>query len=71
MVRNLFLIENNKHIYLLGEIWDSVNHSWYKPNDLLPISKYVLLWKELGAYIIGGCCRTTPDDIYEIIKILK
>jgi homocysteine S-methyltransferase len=54
-----------------GEIWDSVNHSWYKPNDLLPISKYVLLWKELGAYIIGGCCRTTPEDIYEIIKILK
>lgn len=30
------------------------------------IASYVSEWKELGARLIGGCCRVLPEDIRAI-----
>jgi len=28
-------------------------------------------WLEHGAYVIGGCCSTTPEHIKEISKLIE
>ena len=40
-----------------------INHKEYK--------KFVLEWIDKGAYVIGGCCRTTTSHIKEIKKIVE
>ncbi|RRT42404.1 hypothetical protein B296_00053965, partial [Ensete ventricosum] len=32
---------------------------------------YVRVWCEAGACLIGGCCRTTPNTIRGISKVLQ
>lgn len=32
---------------------------------------YVGKWREAGASLFGGCCRTTPNTIREISKVLS
>ena len=32
---------------------------------------YATKWRDLGAKLIGGCCRTTPSTIRAISKVLK
>ncbi|WP_345447474.1 homocysteine S-methyltransferase family protein [Rothia endophytica] len=29
------------------------------------------VWVEAGARLIGGCCRTTPQDIAEISRAVR
>ncbi|SMN19474.1 similar to Saccharomyces cerevisiae YLL062C MHT1 S-methylmethionine-homocysteine methyltransferase [Maudiozyma saulgeensis] len=55
-----------------NEIYDTVKKMW------LPNSKQYFTWDtlvkryiEAGARIIGGCCRTTPDDIKQIAAAVK
>lgn len=59
-----------------GEIYDTVTKEWHKPKSNLALSENN--WQtSVDSYInddcrvIGGCCRTTPDDIkciYEAIN---
>ena len=44
-----------------GETWDSVAKAWR--GDAAPWSERVGPWWRAGARMIGGCCRTGPDDI--------
>ena len=34
-----------------------------------PFAAYVKTWYEAGARLIGGCCRTTPEDIKGIAAL--
>ncbi len=52
-----------------GEVYDGLHQRWTsggdKKHDLL---ENTLLWRELGAKVVGGCCRTRPNDIRILSK---
>lgn len=54
-----------------GEIWDSASHSWLSEPDAIRFGQAARLWYEGGARLIGGCCRTTPEDIAAISDSLR
>ncbi|XP_060652026.1 LOW QUALITY PROTEIN: homocysteine S-methyltransferase [Drosophila nasuta] len=45
-----------------GEVYD-VATGWQGREHCVPLAKYVPEWAQLGAKIIGGCCRTYARDI--------
>ncbi|CCD25344.1 homocysteine S-methyltransferase family protein NDAI_0F00250 [Naumovozyma dairenensis CBS 421] len=51
-----------------GEVYDTVKKIWLPPNDETYMSwdEVVERYLKAGARIIGGCCRTTPNDIKQI-----
>ncbi|EDW04084.1 selenocysteine methyltransferase [Drosophila grimshawi] len=51
-----------------GEVYDAERGEW-TGTGLNAIS-FVPQWLQLGARIIGGCCRVYPDDILEIRKYI-
>lgn len=54
-----------------GEIW-SFQNGW-SGKKTMSRESFVQSWVNAGAKIIGGCCRTTPEDtskIYEIVNKL-
>lgn len=44
-----------------GETYDAITKTWH--GSPTPYYDFVRQWYEAGARLIGGCCRTTPDDI--------
>lgn len=50
-----------------GETYDAVTKTWH--GSEVPYHGYVRQWYEAGARLIGGCCRTTPDDIRGIAAL--
>lgn len=59
--------ENGEQIPLIvypnsGEIYD-VNRGWLGREHCKPLAHFVPEWTQLGAKIIGGCCRTYARDI--------
>ncbi|KAM7276625.1 hypothetical protein ACFE04_018491 [Oxalis oulophora] len=56
-----------------GEIWDGKAKKWL-PSPCFDDDTFQLSarrWRELGANLIGGCCRTTPCTIQAVSNILK
>ncbi|KAJ6312547.1 hypothetical protein OIU77_014130 [Salix suchowensis] len=56
-----------------GEVWDGRAKRWL-PSTCFDDDKFELFatrWHNLGASLIGGCCRTTPSTIQAISKALK
>ncbi|KAH8263623.1 hypothetical protein KR044_011772, partial [Drosophila immigrans] len=49
-----------------GEVYDSERGEW--TGNGLNVVSFVPDWIELGACIIGGCCRVYPNDVLEIRK---
>jgi homocysteine S-methyltransferase len=47
-----------------GETWDAHARCWGGAADRF--TAYVPRWLEAGARWIGGCCRTTPEDIRRV-----
>lgn len=47
-----------------GETWDAARRCWVGTADRF--TTYVPRWLAAGASWIGGCCRTTPDDIRRV-----
>ncbi|KAI9077414.1 hypothetical protein K1719_040617 [Acacia pycnantha] len=56
-----------------GEVWDGIAKKWLpsKCFDDDNIEGQARQWRDLGASIIGGCCRTTPSTIEAISKALR
>lgn len=54
-----------------GEGWDAVRGEWIPGVDDMRIGGPATTWYEAGARLIGGCCRTTPDDIAEIRSAMR
>jgi homocysteine S-methyltransferase len=60
-----------------GESYDAVTKTWGPAAAVAaPGSKQAAclaevapIWRELGARLIGGCCRTTPKDIAAVARL--
>ncbi|MGK9174709.1 homocysteine S-methyltransferase [Yokenella regensburgei] len=47
-----------------GEHYDAVSKTWHHHGEASEaLAASLPQWLEAGAKLIGGCCRTTPDDI--------
>ncbi|EXB97042.1 Homocysteine S-methyltransferase 1 [Morus notabilis] len=56
-----------------GEVWDGRAKRWL-PSKCFNDDKFesfATRWRDHGAKLIGGCCRTTPSTIQAISKALK
>ena len=49
-----------------GESYDPIGKSWHGQHHVTTYSQAAKQWHEDGAKLIGGCCRTSPQDIQEI-----
>jgi homocysteine S-methyltransferase len=49
-----------------GEHYDAAAKNWRGHPDALSFAEQSHSWYEAGARLIGGCCRTTPEDIKAI-----
>ncbi|CAH8387984.1 unnamed protein product [Eruca vesicaria subsp. sativa] len=56
-----------------GEVYDGLNKKWIKSEEKSEedFVSYVSRWREEGASLFGGCCRTTPNTIRAIAKVLS
>ena len=48
-------------------MWDPKCGEW--SGHAVSIARYAEKWISAGAKIIGGCCRTTPEDVKELKEI--
>ena len=55
----------------LGENWDADNKVWTGPADPGAFAAAGRGWRDAGAQLIGGCCRTRPEDILRLRKTLE
>jgi homocysteine S-methyltransferase len=46
-----------------GEAWDAVEKQWSGPVDSKAFAEASRTWYRAGARLLGGCCRTRPQDI--------
>ncbi len=53
-----------------GELWDAINKCWIPGTTEPGFTESARGWLEAGATGIGGCCRTTPEDIRYLKKTL-
>jgi homocysteine S-methyltransferase len=53
-----------------GEIFHSENNSWSGKSCDFDNDFNVTAWRDAGARLIGGCCRTGPRDIAAIKRLL-
>ena len=52
-----------------GERYDPVAKVW-QPDPACahrPLAEMAMDWEQAGARLIGGCCRTTPQDISALL----
>lgn len=56
-----------------GEKWNADTKTWYNDSELQTSSfdDLVPVWKDAGASMIGGCCRTGPGHIMAISKKIE
>lgn len=53
-----------------GEGWDAIHQCWLPGAEVIDMGEAAQRWRAAGARLIGGCCRTTPDDIRAIARAL-
>lgn len=53
-----------------GEAYDAESKSWRPAADSVDFTESCQSWRELGAALIGGCCRIGPQHIRRIRKRL-
>jgi len=55
-----------------GEIYDKETKTWHAPSVKSPsFVDNIKHWHDLGAKLVGGCCRTHPHDIKVLRQGLK
>ena len=55
-----------------GELWDAEKRFWHgKKTEGVELKQLVVNYWKNGGGLIGGCCRTTPDDIKVIAEALQ
>jgi homocysteine S-methyltransferase len=55
-----------------GEGWDAARREWVAsaPTSSSAIEETAPTWLRLGARVLGGCCRTTPDTIRRLKQVV-
>jgi homocysteine S-methyltransferase len=53
-----------------GETWDEVAKCWIEETASGNFAGPATRWHTAGARLIGGCCRTQPEDIYALRQAL-
>lgn len=53
-----------------GEVYD-VSKGWLGREHCVPLADYAQEWAQLGAKIIGGCCRTYARDVRTISQAVQ
>jgi len=51
-----------------GQTYDPATKRWSGPHAVVPFAARARDWYDAGARLIGGCCRTSPEDIREIAR---
>jgi homocysteine S-methyltransferase len=51
-----------------GEGWDAERRCWIGTTDPADFGTQAAEWFHLGAQIVGGCCRTRPEHIAEVVQ---
>jgi len=46
-----------------GELYDATTCDWQSASEIGMIEQAARGWRDRGALLIGGCCRTTPETI--------
>lgn len=55
-----------------GEIYDGNSQTWTStPDNVHTLLENSRAWHKLGAKVVGGCCRTSPEDIFCLATALK
>lgn len=54
-----------------GESWDAAQHRWIEGPGVTDFGLASRLWLDAGARLIGGCCRTGPQDVAAIAEIVR
>lgn len=54
-----------------GEVWDAKKACWQGQADPDSFAKRAVRWHAAGARLIGGCCRTGPDHIRAVSRLLR
>jgi homocysteine S-methyltransferase len=53
-----------------GDAWNPATRGWVAQGGTTDFATLAPSWRDAGALLIGGCCRTTPDDIRTIVGAL-
>ncbi|WP_294976222.1 homocysteine S-methyltransferase [uncultured Leuconostoc sp.] len=53
-----------------GDEYDPETKRWVSQHGPINWAELVPVWQTAGASLIGGCCRTSPDDIDEIAQAI-
>ena len=54
-----------------GGCWNASTKTWRHAQDAIDWGAAGLAWHAAGATLLGGCCRTTPDDIRNLRTALQ
>jgi len=54
-----------------GDVWNPSTRSWIEQGISVAFDRLAREWRDAGARVIGGCCRTTPADIRAIASALE
>jgi homocysteine S-methyltransferase len=54
-----------------GERYDATAKRWSADAECAALADWALEWRDAGASLIGGCCRTSPGDIAEVRRRLR
>jgi homocysteine S-methyltransferase len=52
-----------------GEAYDAASKTWSGGVTTGGYGSWARLWQQAGARLIGGCCRTTPEDIRMVARL--
>ncbi len=53
-----------------GEAWDAAAKRWCERPAGIDFGAASVAWRRAGARLVGGCCRTGPDDVRRIRRNL-
>jgi len=54
-----------------GERWDAARRCWTGTRDPGEFAEMALRWRDAGATVLGGCCRTGPAHIRALRALLR
>jgi homocysteine S-methyltransferase len=53
-----------------GERWDAEHRCWSGEGQIQEFGELARRWRDAGALWIGGCCRTGPEHVRAVAKML-